>query len=156
MKCRFAIIALLFAALPSFASQDTDRAAIRAHIERIFQAYIDRDCATIRSTHSDDWIGFTTQARSIVHGIDGYMKFAPRDCQAGAKPNPDAPRMTAYKILAIDYELHGDIALVPYIAQTTGTVWKDATLRSIDVYKKQKNGGWIQIGSNIYIAQDEQ
>jgi hypothetical protein len=147
--------ALLMIALSAAAQSDNragDRAAIRAHIEKIFQAYIDRDCATIRATHSSNWIGFTTQARSIVHGIDGYMSFA-GGCGSNAKADPNAPRMTAYKILSIDFEFYGDVALVPYIAETTGTVWTASKLRSLDVYRKD-NGQWIQVGSNIYLHPD--
>src|SRR5918912_3304824 len=36
-----------------------DRQAIRAHIDKIFRAYIERDCNTIRATHAQNWIGFT-------------------------------------------------------------------------------------------------
>ncbi|HSP14879.1 MAG TPA: nuclear transport factor 2 family protein [Thermoanaerobaculia bacterium] len=144
------LLVLLLICSPVFAAdRDADKAAIRAHIEKIFQAYIDRDCATIRSTHSANWIGFTTQARSIVHGIDGYMSFAP--CTAAAAKNPN--RMTAYQILSIDYEFYGDVALVPYVAETTGTTWSASKLRSLDVYHKE-NGGWIQVGSNIYLHPD--
>jgi hypothetical protein len=51
----------------------SDRQAIRAHIDKIFQAYIDRDCDTIRATHAQNWIGFTGGARSIIHGLDEYL-----------------------------------------------------------------------------------
>jgi len=160
MKNTLAILIVFFGTFAHSASakdptqidRDADRAAIRAHIEKIFQAYVDMDCKTIRSTHSDNWIGFTTRGRSIVHGIDGYMSFVPA-CQAGAKPNPDAPHMTSYKILSIDYEFYGDIALVPYTAETNGTVWTGARLQSIDIYRKQ-GGEWIQVGSNIFVVPD--
>ena len=35
-----------------------DAAAIRAHIESIFQAFIDGDEDKIFATHSEDWRGF--------------------------------------------------------------------------------------------------
>ncbi|HEY3054174.1 MAG TPA: nuclear transport factor 2 family protein [Thermoanaerobaculia bacterium] len=160
MNNRLAVLIVVFitTAYPAVAkdstapNRDADRAAIRAHIEKIFQAYVDMDCKTIRSTHSDNWIGFTTRAREIVHGIDGYMSFVPA-CQAGAKRNPDAAHMTSYKILSIDYEFYGDIALVPYTAETNGNVWTGGRLQSIDIYRKQGHD-WIQVGSNIFAVPD--
>lgn len=144
---------------PKGDGHDADRAAIRAHIERIFKAYVDRDCATIRATHAPDWIGFTGQARSILRGIDAYMNNTAGFCRAqGAGPRPPAAPDTGladYKITEIDYVFYGDTALVPYVADT----WygKQARvpgkLRSIDVYAKL-NGEWTQVGSNIYAHPD--
>ena len=148
------VVALLCAAIATAAAADdraADREAIRAHIDKIFNAYINSDCATIRNTHSANWIGFTVGAREIVHGIDGYMKFAGA-CQPGATSRP-ASHMTRHKILAIDYEFYGDIALVPYIAETSGTNWSGTKLRSIDIYQKQ-HGEWMQIASNIGLHPD--
>ena len=140
------LVVLLLVSAPLFAAdRDADKAAIRAHIDTIFKAYINRDCATIKSTHSSNWIGFTIPAKNIVHGIDGYMAYAP--CTEAAAKDPN--RMTAYKMLSIDYEFYGDVALVPYVAETTGTTWSGLKLRSLDVYAKQ-NGEWIQVGSNIH------
>src|SRR5262245_59767951 len=50
-----------------------DTAAIRAHIESIFQAFIDGDIDKIYATHSDDWRGFLEGSRVPIKGIDEYM-----------------------------------------------------------------------------------
>ncbi len=151
------LIALL--ATPVFATSPddpraADRAAIRAHIDKIFKAYIDGDCATIRATHAPNWIGFTSQSKSIMRGIDEYMKGSAPFC---ADDRPRSPQVIAqwaladYKIVEIDYLFYGDVALVPYVADT----WygREARvpgkLRSLDVYAKAGRE-WNQVGSNIY------
>lgn len=143
------------------AAQDraADRAAIRAHIESIFKAYVERDCETIRATHARDWIGFTGQARSILRGIDAYMNSTAAFCRQkdGAARAPAAADggLVDYKITEIDYVFYGDTALVPYVAET----WygrqarAPGKLRSIDIYAKL-NGEWTQVGSNIYLHPD--
>ena len=129
-------------------SRDQDRAAIRSHIEKIFQAFVDRDCATLRATHSRDWIGFTTRARQIARGLDAYLKYAAFCQDAGP-----GPHMTSYSLTEIDYQFRGDIALVAYTAETNGTTWEHAKLRSLDVYEK-RDSSWIQIGSNVSVHPD--
>jgi hypothetical protein len=51
-----------------------DVAAIRAHIESIFQAFIDGDVEKIHATHSGDWRGFLEGSRVPIKGIDEYMR----------------------------------------------------------------------------------
>src|SRR5262245_20292364 len=51
-----------------------DAAAIRAHIESIFQAFIDGDIDKIHATHSDDWRGFLEGSRVPIKGVDEYMR----------------------------------------------------------------------------------
>jgi len=51
-----------------------DAAAIRAHIESIFQAFIDGDVEKIHATHSDDWRGFLEGSDVPIKGIDEYMR----------------------------------------------------------------------------------
>jgi hypothetical protein len=161
--CSFAFGALLFGlafGLPTSAatagvaatSQDArgaDREAIRAHIEKIFNAFVNSDCDTIRATHSQNWIGFTGNSRSIEKGIDNYMKATARFCLGGERQNPT--RMSGYKLAEIDYAFYGDVALVPYVAETTygNPPRVQGKLRSIDIYAKL-NGEWIQVGSNIF------
>ena len=41
------------------ADRPADAAAIRAHIESIFQAFVDKDRATLAATHGTEWRGFT-------------------------------------------------------------------------------------------------
>ena len=47
-------------------SREADREAIRAHVDRIFRAYVNKDLETVRATHADNWTGFTISARSII------------------------------------------------------------------------------------------
>jgi hypothetical protein len=63
MLKKLATLSLLSLALiPAFAQTpapndglEADRRAIRAHIESIFQAFIDADVDKIFATHSEDW-----------------------------------------------------------------------------------------------------
>ncbi len=133
------------------ADRAADREAIRAHIEKIFQAYVGVDPETVRATHAQNWIGFTQTARSIVHGVDGYMTNVWIGRVKGpADLPPDALVLVDYKISEIDFAFYGDVALVPYIAEVhVGRAARiPAKLRSMDVYAKV-NDEWTQVGSNI-------
>jgi hypothetical protein len=46
-----------FTAAATLDDRAADAAAIRAHIESIFQAFIDGDVDRIYATHSEDWRG---------------------------------------------------------------------------------------------------
>ena len=78
---RSLLLALAF--LP-FGAQDpvdgdrrpSDRDAIRAHIDSIFRAYIEKDRDTIEKTHAKEWRGFLGASRSILRGLDRYMEGA--------------------------------------------------------------------------------
>ncbi len=147
-------LALLVAA-PSYAPQlkpvsadarQADRDAIRNHIDKIFQAYITKDAATIRATHAPAWIGFQSASQTAIQGIDAYMKDVD-----GYLNGP--VRMTGYKMLEFDVIFYDDVALVPYIAEVTyafpgGTVTQK--LRVFDVYAKL-DGGWNQVGSDTQL-----
>jgi len=135
---------------PTVAAQDdraADREAIRAHIDKIFKAYLDRDCTTIRTTHAANWIGFTSDATSIVRGLDNYMDNSASYCRSNTA-NPDG--LSSYRITEMDYAFYGDVALVPYVADVTFGRDREVQvkLRSLDVYAKT-NGEWNQVGSNI-------
>ena len=52
----------------------SDRAAIRAHIESIFQAFINKDGDKLRATHSEDWRGFLEGSAVAIRGIEEYMR----------------------------------------------------------------------------------
>ena len=134
-----------------------DREAIRAHIDKIFRAFGERDCATIRATHAENWIGFTRQARSIEKGLENYMKGTARFCQGGPDSQGDRERrqVSGYNMSEIDYVFYGDVALVPYVAELTygNPARVQAKLRSLDIYAKV-NGAWTQVGSNIDLHPD--
>ena len=127
-----------------------DETAIRAHIDKIFQAYMHKDRETVKATHAKAWRGFLTGSRTILRGIDDYM----RDADYGLK-NPNGG-MTAYKMVDYDVQFHRDIAIVNYIAETEGTqngqAWT-AKLRVLDIYEKQ-NGEWMQVASNTCLHPD--
>jgi ketosteroid isomerase-like protein len=121
-----------------------DRAAIRSHIDRIFQAFIHKDRNELRATHAPNWLGYLEGSRTMIHGVDGYMT-------AGGNVNPDSPYgMTGYKMREFDMIFQGDAAFVAFTAdveaKTPGGPFT-RTLRITDFYTKQ-NGAWIQTGSD--------
>jgi len=125
-------------------SRPADRDAIRAHIESIFQAFIDHDGPKLRATHAPDWRGFLEGSQTGIRGIDGYMK----SVDGATRPSPNG--MKSYKITEFDCMLYGDTAIVPFVANVHGEYGgqpADETLRIVDVYAKL-NGAWIQAGSD--------
>jgi hypothetical protein len=71
-------LALFAAATPAVRAQDdraADRAAIRAHIDSIFQAFIRKDIATLRATHAPNWLGYLEGSTTMIKGIEGYMEW---------------------------------------------------------------------------------
>src|SRR5882762_4792758 len=125
-------------------NRPADRAAIRAHIDRIFQAFIHKDPAELRATHAENWLGYLEGSREMIRGIDGYMNYS-------GYFEPNSPYgMTGYKMREFDMIFHGDAAFVAFVAEvdakTPGGPFK-RTLRITDFYTKQ-NGAWIQTGSD--------
>ena len=114
-----------------------DRDAIRAHIDSIFQAYMNKDRAKIQATHSQQWRGFLTPSREIIRGLDEYMRYADRNLKGGT--------FQQYTILDFDVMFYNDVAIVPYIARI-GDEKSPYKLRVLDVYAKLA-GDWIQVGS---------
>ena len=130
---------------PQTAEQrSADRDAIRAHIETIFQGFIDHDGPKLRATHASEWRGFLEGSQTGIRGIDAYMK----SVDGSTRPGPNG--MKAYKITEFDCVLYGDTAIVPFVADVNGTwdgnPWQ-TTLRIVDFYAKL-NGAWIQAGSD--------
>jgi ketosteroid isomerase-like protein len=154
----FLILAIVFAAIPTRSMQlspvpgdhrTADRDAIRNHIDKIFQAYIQKNAEVIQATHAKDWTGFMESSRSTIHGIDQYMK--------GVNGFVKAPvKMTAYKMLEFDVIFYGDVALVPYIADVSYEYQGETStrkLRVLDVYAKMA-GEWNQVGSDTTLHPD--
>ncbi len=130
---------------PVAGDREDDAAAIRAHIDSIFQAYMNRDRETIRATHSEDWRGFLSSSRSILRGIDDYMQAA-----EGSLTRPR--RMVGYEMVEYDTYFHGDLAVVPYVAALEiemggRRIAYRPKLRVFDLYAK-RDGHWIQVGSD--------
>jgi hypothetical protein len=128
-----------------------DAAAIRAHIESIFQAFVDKDRATLASTHGAEWRGFTPWSGHVIRGRDGYMNEATFP--------PDLPKtqgMIGYRIGEFDIVFYGDTAVVSFQADVDrleGTEKSTQKLTFVDVYHKDP-GGWIQVASNTSLHPD--
>lgn len=146
MKLRL-IGLLVTAALLAGAADDeraADRAAIRAHIDRIFQAFIHRDTAELRATHAVNWLGYLQGSPKMIRGIDEYM-----DAAAYFDPH-GAYGMTTYKMREFDMIFKGDAAFVTFVAEVeykTPDGPLQRALRIADFYTKE-NGAWIQTGSD--------
>jgi Domain of unknown function (DUF4440) len=127
----------------SGSQRTADRDAIRSHIDKIFQAYIQKNADVIRATHAKDWTGFNQGSRSTVQGIEQYMQDANWYIKWSGK-------MTAYKMLQFDVIFYGDVAIVPYIADVSYEdegVTSVRKLRVLDVYAKLADG-WNQVASD--------
>ena len=102
------------AALLAGAGEDdraADRAAIRAHIDRIFQAFIHKDRDELRATHAGNWLGYLQGSTKMIRGIDEYMN-------ATAYFDPKSPYgMTDYKMREFDMIFKGDAAFVAFVAE---------------------------------------
>jgi ketosteroid isomerase-like protein len=138
---------LMTAALLAGAADDdraADRAAIRAHIDRIFQAFIHKDRAELRATHAANWLGYLEGSRQMIRGIDEYMS-------AAAYFDPNSPYgMTSYKMREFNMIFKGDAAFVAFVADVEANTPSgpfQRTLRITDFYTKQ-DGAWIQTGSD--------
>jgi hypothetical protein len=152
-----ALVALLLICSPvTFSQTDraADAAAIRAHIESIFQAFIDGDIEKIFSTHSEDWRGLLDGSRTPIKGIDEYMWANgiewPRPANAPRKQSYFPPG-TTYKIGAFDVHFYNpELAVVNFLGefQTNGTTVR--RFRIMDVYAKRK-GSWIQVASHTVV-----
>jgi ketosteroid isomerase-like protein len=124
---------------------DRDRQEILDHIHGIFQAYLRQDREALRRMHTADWTGFQGPSTGIERGIDAYM--------VNAELSLERFQGTGYELKETEVQLHGDIALVYYIAdyhcrdKETGAE-RTIALRSIDVYRREA-GGWNQAGSHI-------
>jgi len=125
--------------------RDRDVAAIRAHIESIFDAFIEKDAVKLAATHGRDWRGYLTGSRTVIKGRDGYMRAA-----VGTGPmGPKGQGMVGYKILEYDTIFHGDVAVVNFVADVhhmNGTRARTSKLTLMDIYAKE-DGEWIQVAS---------
>ena len=149
MNRRLLFVALAFCMLLSaqsiFAQDDraADRAAIKAHIESIFQAFITRDNDALRATHAENWLGYLEGSREMIKGVKGYMDWSGQD--------PKSPYgMKSYKFREFDMIFKGDAAFVCFVADVESN-WPGnppkRVLRICDFYTKN-DGKWIQNGSD--------
>lgn len=138
--------------------RSADAAAIRAHIESIFQAFIDGDEQKIFETHSNDWRGFLEESRKPIKGIDDYMRANgiewPRPANA-PKSEPYFPKGTTYFMNDFDVQFYSpDLAVASFFGGFEGMIdgskVKLRQFRIMDVYAKRK-GGWIQVASHTIV-----
>src|SRR5258706_15393883 len=143
---RIPIFLAVAATLALAADEDrtVDREAIRAHMDRIFQAFIHKDSAELRATHEQNWLGYREGSRTMIHGVDGYMN-------ASGYFEPGSPYgMKSYNMREFDMIFKGDAAFVCFTADVESNAPSGPfkrTLRIADFYTK-KDGQWIQTGSD--------
>jgi len=135
---------LMLAGILGADDRATDREAIRAHIDRIFQAFIHKDSNELRATHAVNWLGYLEGSRTAIHGVDGYMN-------ASGYFDPHSPYgMKGYKMREFEMIFQGDAAFVCFVADVesnTPSGEAKRALRICDFYTKP-NGEWIQTGSD--------
>src|SRR5499433_3997249 len=129
--------------------RQADRAAIRAHIDRIFQAFIKKDAAELRATHAENWLGYLEGSTTMIKGVAGYLDWNQVD--------PKSPYgMQSYKFREFDMIFKGDAAFVCFVADVESN-WPGApphrALRICDFYTKN-DGKWIQNGSDTALHQE--
>jgi len=127
-------------------SRAADREAIRADIDKIYRAFIQKDRETVRATHDANWHGFLEGSRQMIHNIDEYMDYV------GPMNGPYG--MSAYRIRDFDIVFQGDAAFVTFVTDVDLKLpWGPghSVQRLADFYIK-KNGKWTQAGSNTSIS----
>jgi ketosteroid isomerase-like protein len=142
---------------PDADGRDADRAAIRAHIERICQAFIDGDVQTIHATHTEDWRGFLEGSRAPIKGIDAYMRANGIEWPqpAGAPRRPPNPNANTFRLSDFDVLFYGaDLAVVNFFVdfgRTTGDAFTTSTrYRIMDLYVRRQ-GQWNQAASHTVV-----
>jgi ketosteroid isomerase-like protein len=151
-----ALVAAITANVSTANNQDdraADRAAIRAHIDSIFQAFIKKDAAALRATHAENWLGYLDNSGRMLKGINDYMDWNQVD--------PKSPYgMKSYQFRELDMIFKGDAAFVCFVADAESN-WPGAphrVLQICDFYTKN-DGKWIQNGSDTGLhaeSMDEQ
>jgi len=123
-------------------------AEIRRHVESLFDAFLSKDRATLRRGRAEDWKGFQIPSTGLIRGVDGYMV----DLETAL----ENLEVTGYEFLDFEVDVHGDVALVYYVARdwlSTPDGERTILVRALDVYESRIDG-WIQIGSNICLVPD--
>jgi len=135
--------AVLFSTVQAQEDRAADRAAVKAHIESIFQAFINKDAAALRATHAENWLGYLEGSREAIKGIGGYMDWNQVD--------PKSPYgMKSYQFREFDMIFKGDAAFVCFVADVDSNTPNGPfhrALRICDFYTKN-DGKWIQNGSD--------
>jgi hypothetical protein len=131
-----------------------DEAAIRAHIESIFQAFIDKDRDKLAATHGKNWRGYLSYSDTVIKGRDNYVRASVGD----GPMEPKGQGMIGYKILEYDTVWYGDVAVVNFVADVHykwGPEPHTSKLTLMDIYAKE-DGGWIQVASQTSLHPEYQ
>ena len=145
-----ALSALLAQSVP--ADRAADASKIRAEIERICQAFVDKDRETLVATHGRDWRGFVPFGDHVIRGNDGYMN------EATFPPGlPKGQGMVGYRLSDFDVVFYGDTAVASFVLDTDVAYGGEKGVRKLtilDVFHKEPDG-WIQVASNTSLHPDE-
>lgn len=147
-----AAASLLAARAQAPVERPEDAAAIRTHIESIFQAFIDKDVPKLQATHGRNWRGFLTGSTKVIRGIDQYMQ------AAGGARVPKGQGMVGYRMSDFDVVFYGDTAVASFVADVDiqdGDRRGKQKLSLLDVYVKE-NGAWNQMASNTSLHPESQ
>jgi len=129
-----------------------DAAAIRAHIESICQAFVDKDRKKLEETHGIDWRGFTPWSGHVIRGLEGYMNEATFD-----PSTPKGQGMVGFRLSDFDVVFYGDTGVASFVLDIdvmNGAEKSTQKLTLVDVYNKGARG-WIQVASNTSLHPDE-
>ena len=129
-----------------------DAAAIRAHIESICQAFVDKDAKKLVETHGKEWRGFTPWSGHVIRGLDGYMNEA--TFEPGTRKGQG---MVGFRMSDFDAVFYGDTAVASFVLDLDLAFGAEKTtqkLTLVDVYHKAP-AGWIQVASNTSLHPDE-
>ena len=129
-----------------------DAALIRAEIEAICQAFVDKEPQKLRETHGQDWRGFTPYSDHVIRGLDGYMNEA-----TFAPESPKGQGMVGYHLSDFDVVFYGDTAVASFVLDLDlvhGTTKDTQKLTLIDVFHKEARG-WTQVASNTSYHPEE-
>jgi hypothetical protein len=151
-----AVLVLAMAAPLASAAQgrEADEQAIRKEIERIFQAFIDKNREELAATHGKNWRGYLTGSDTVIKGRDGYMRAAVGDGPMG----PKGQGMVGYRILEYDTVWYGDVAIVNFVADVdhmVGTRPLKSKLTLMDIFARE-DGKWMQVASQTSYHPDFQ
>jgi ketosteroid isomerase-like protein len=129
-----------------------DAALIRAQIEDICRAFVDKDRKTLAATHGKDWRGFTPGSDHVIRGLDGYMNEATFD-----PATPKGVGMVGYRLSDFDVVFYGDTAVASFLLDVDvayGGPVRTQRLTLLDVFHKGPTG-WIQVASNTSLHPEE-
>lgn len=139
--------------------READRAAIRAHIESICQAFIDWDIDKIYATHTRDWRGFLENSRTPIKGIDEYMRANgidwPQPANASRRAADTNASTRGFKVFDFDVHFYTpELAVacfnVDFGDKSGGDFITRVRYRIMDVYAK-RDGEWNQAASHTVV-----